>query len=134
MNKPLVRNGILLALLGVLTGFAPIVAPNARMGLAAHVGGIMNALLLLGLGAVWSAIRLSPGRERLSVRMLMAGAYGNWAVTLSASFTGAREFAPLAGAGHGAPPAVEQITLALILAVTVATIAGLGLVLSGVRR
>jgi hypothetical protein len=69
------------------------------MAVAAHVGGIMNALLLIALGAVWSAVTLSEKREMLATRLLLGGAYGNWAITLLASVTGAKEFAPLAGAG-----------------------------------
>ncbi len=45
--------------------------------------------------------------------------------------TGAREFASLAGAGHGAPPVVEKLTLALIMVAALATLAGLVLVLCG---
>lgn len=134
MNKQLVRHGVVLALLGALSGFAPMIVRNPRMGLAAHVGGVMSALLLLGLGAIWSAVRLSQGRERLAVGLLLWAAYGNWAITLAASITGAKKFAPLAGAGFGASVAVEKGTLLLIITVAISTLAGLGLVLSGLTK
>ena len=134
MNERLVRHGVILALLGLLTGFAPMVVRNPRMALAAHVGGVMNALLLLGLGAIWSAVRLGPGTQRAAVGLLLWAAYGNWAITLLASITGAREFAPLAGAGHGADVFVEKATRLLIATVALAGRAGLVLVLSGLRR
>jgi hydroxylaminobenzene mutase len=125
---------VLLALLGTVTGFAPLLVTNPRMGLAAHVGGIMNALLLLALGAAWSAFTLPRGRQRLASRLLVVGAYGNWAITLLASITGAKQFAPLAGAGYGAAPLVENATLLLITLVALCTLGGLGLVVSGLGR
>lgn len=72
--------------------------------------------------------------QRLATVLLLWAAYGNWAITLLASMTGAKEFAPQAGAGFGAGTAVEKGTLLLILTVALSTLAGLGLVLSGVRR
>ena len=134
MNKHLVRHGVILALLGSLSGVAPMVVTNARMGLAAHVGGIMNALLLLALGAVWSTVTLTPNREHLATRLLLGGAYGNWAITLFASITGAKEFAPLAGPGYGASAVVEKGTLLLITTAALCVLAGLGLVLSGLGK
>ncbi len=134
MNKQLVWHGVILALLGSLTGFAPMIVRNPRMGLAAHVGGVMSALLLLALGAVWSGVRLSSGKERLAVWLLLWAAYGNWAITLLASITGAREFAPMAGAGYGASVIVEKGTLLLITTVALSTLVGLGLVLFGLGK
>jgi len=134
MNERLVRAGVLLALLGVVSGFAPIVVKNSRMGLAAHVGGLTNALLLLALGAVWSMVRLPSNRACLATRLLVGGGFGNWAITLLASMTGAREFAPLAGAGYGASPVVEKATLVLIVIAGVSSLAGVAMVLAGVAR
>jgi hydroxylaminobenzene mutase len=134
VSKQLVWHGVILALLGSLTGFAPMIVRNPRMGLAAHLGGVMSALLLLALGAVWSAVRLSSGKERLAVWLLLWAAYGNWAITLLASMTGAREFAPMAGAGYGAGVIVEKGTLLLITTVALSTLVGLSLVLSGLGK
>jgi len=125
MNRHLIRHGVFLALLGTLSGFAPMLVTNPRMGLAAHVGGLMNALLLLALGAVWSEVSMGAKRELVTTRLLLAGAYGNWAITLSAAMTGAEEFAPLAGAGYGAGPTVEKVTLILITVAGACTLAGL---------
>jgi hydroxylaminobenzene mutase len=134
MNERLVRSGVLLALLALLTGFAPMVVKNPRMALAAHVGGVTNALLLLALGAVWAMVKLPPKRGILATRLLVWGGYGNWAVVLLASITGAREFAPLVGAGPGASPAVEKATLLLIVMAGLASLAGVAMVLSGVAK
>src|SRR5262245_48285387 len=111
-----------------------MIVRNARMGLAAHVGGVINALLLIALGAVWPLVKLSAGRERLATGLLVGGGYGNWAITLIASMTGAREFAPLAGSGFGAAPIIEKATLGLITVAALASLAGLGVVLSGLWK
>lgn len=134
MNERLVRSGVLLALLGILSGFAPMVVRNPRMGLAAHLGGLTNALLLLALGAIWPLVKLPAGKETLATRLLVGGGFGNWAVTLFASITGAREFAPLAGAGYGADPTIEKATFLLIVIVALASLTGVAIVLSGVTR
>jgi hydroxylaminobenzene mutase len=134
MNERLVRSGVLLALLGVLTGFAPMLVTNPRMGLAAHVGGVMNALLLLTLGAVWSFVKLPPGRESLATTLLIFGGFGNWANVLVASITGATEFAPLAAAGHSAGALIEKATFGLIVIAASATLTGLALTFWGVRN
>ncbi len=131
MNRRLIRHGVMVVLLGTLTGFSPMLVRNPRMGLAAHLEGILNGLLLIGLGAVWSSVRLGAGKERVAFGALVWAAYANWAITLSAAVTGAREFAPLAGAGFGAGPAVEKVTLLLILSVAVSILLGLSLVLAG---
>jgi hydroxylaminobenzene mutase len=124
----------MLALLALLSGFAPMVVRNPRMGLAAHVGGLTNALLLLALGAVWSLVKLPSRKGDLATRLLVWGGYGNWLVTLLASITGAREFAPLAGAGYGSDPVVEKVTLLLIVMAALASLAGVLMVLSGVAK
>ena len=128
MNARLVRHGIILALLGSITGFAPFVVANPRMGVAAHVGGIMNALLLLALGAVWSEVAATARQEKVATWLLVVGAYGNWVTVLSASLTGAQEFAPLAGAGHGASLTVEKATFLLISVAVLCTLAGLAMI------
>ena len=56
-----VFHGALLFLLGLLTGFVVPGAANPRMGLSAHLEGVMNGTFLLALGAVWSHVSL-PAR------------------------------------------------------------------------
>ena len=49
-NRRLMWHGILLFLLGLLTGLAEDHFTNVRMGLAAHLEGLMNGTFLLALG------------------------------------------------------------------------------------
>ena len=52
-------HGMLLFIVGLLTGFAEQHFANVRMGLAAHLEGLMNGIFLLALGAIWTQVRLS---------------------------------------------------------------------------
>jgi hypothetical protein len=57
-HRCLMWHGMCLFLLGLLTGFAEPRFPNMRMGLAAHLEGLMNGLLLIAPGAVWIHVSL----------------------------------------------------------------------------
>jgi hypothetical protein len=47
-------------MLALLTGFLIPVLLNQKMALAAHVTGIMNALVLIALGLAWGTSRRTP--------------------------------------------------------------------------
>lgn len=49
----LVQLGILLSLLGLLTGLVIPQLANLRMGLASHLEGILNGIFLVILGLLW---------------------------------------------------------------------------------
>jgi len=66
INRRLMWHGMFLFLIGLLTGFAETHFINTRMGLAAHLEGVMNGIFLLALGAVWNEVRVTPG-QRISV-------------------------------------------------------------------
>lgn len=57
----MVRHGVLLLFLGLLTGIPIMHVKNPRMGLAAHLEGIMAGMMLLVLGGVvWDRLKFSP--------------------------------------------------------------------------
>jgi hypothetical protein len=56
----LVSAGILLFLIGLLTGLFLPVLPYPRTGLAAHMEGVLNGMFLVLLGLIWSRLTLSP--------------------------------------------------------------------------
>ena len=58
-GRRLMFHGMVLFLLGLGTGFAEQHFANVRMGLAAHLEGLMNGIFLLALGASWKEVRLS---------------------------------------------------------------------------
>jgi hypothetical protein len=84
----LVWHGMVLFLLRLLTGFVEQNFANARMGLAAHLEGVMNGTFLVALGAIWATVRLSPRWKRAAYWSALYGTYANWAVTLLAAIFG----------------------------------------------
>ena len=58
-KRRLMWHGMLLFLLGLITGLLEQRFTNVRMGLSEHLEGVMNGILLLALGAAWNELRLS---------------------------------------------------------------------------
>ncbi len=52
-HRRLMWHGMFLFLLGLITGFIESRFANVRMGLAAHLEGVMNGIFLVALGAAW---------------------------------------------------------------------------------
>jgi hydroxylaminobenzene mutase len=129
-----VFHGALLFLLGLLAGFLAPSAANPRMGLSAHLEGVMNGTFLLALGAVWSYVSLELRFETAAFWLLLYGAYVNWASVLLGALTGASRLMPIAGAGHTGPAWAEALVGFGLLSISFAMVAGVALVLWGVVR
>jgi len=99
-KRRLMWHGMCLFLIGLLTGFAEPRFANMRMGLAAHLEGVMNGILLMALGAVWTEVRLSSLAKALAYWTALCGTYGNWLVTTLAAAFGTAALSPIAAAGH----------------------------------
>jgi hydroxylaminobenzene mutase len=123
-----------LFLLGLLTGFVEPKFANPRMGLAAHLEGVMNGIFLVALGAAWAHVRLSPGLSSTAYWTALYGTYANWAVTSLAAILGTAALSPITGAGHGGRPWQEAIVTVGFLSVSIAIVACSILVLWGLRR
>ena len=61
-------HGMFLFLIGLFTGFAETRFSNVRMGLAAHLEGVMNGTFLVALGAIWTEVRLPPLAKAIDSR------------------------------------------------------------------
>jgi hydroxylaminobenzene mutase len=127
-------NGIFLFLLGLLTGFAETHFANMRMGLAAHLEGVMNGTFLVALGAVWTEVRLAPAAKTTAYWTALYGTYVNWAITTFAAIFGTTSLSPITGAAHSARPWQENIVAFGFPTVGIAIIACSVLVLWGLRR
>ncbi len=78
-KRKLIWHGMFLFLLGLLTGFVEQKFANVRMGLAAHLEGVMNGTFLIALGAVWSELQeISPGIEPIAFWSAIYGTYFSW--------------------------------------------------------
>jgi len=132
-NRRLMWHGMFLFLLGLLTGLVEQHFTNPRMGLAAHLEGVMNGIFLVALGAIWVEVRLSAPLKAGAYWSALYGTYINWAVTALAAVLGAASLSPNTG-GRGALPWQEAVVTAGFMTVGIAIIAASVLVLWGLRR
>ena len=133
-KRRLIWHGMFLFLLGLLTGFIEQKFTNQRMGLAAHLEGVMNGTFLVALGAVWMEVRLSRRMKVAAYWSALYGAYVNWVTTVLAASFGSAALSPITGAGHSALPWQEGFVTALFLTVGLTTVGSSLLVLWGLRR
>ena len=133
-RRRLVWHGMFLFLLGLCTGFVEQNFANPRMGLAAHLEGVMNGTFLVALGAVWTEVRLSPRMTRAAYWSALYGTYANWAVTLLAAIFGTTAMSPITAAGRSGQPWQEAVVTVGFMSVGLAIVAASILVLAGLRR
>jgi len=132
-NRRLMWHGMLLFLLGLLTGFAEGSFANVRMGLAAHLEGVMNGIFLVALGAVWNEVNLPPQTKAIAYWTALYGTYVNWLVTTLAAVFGTAALSPITAAGHSGQPWQESLVTAGFLSVGLLIVASAVLVLWGLR-
>ena len=98
-KRELLFHGAVLILLGLLSGLVAPAVTNPRMGLSAHLGGVLNGILLLVLGLAWPHAHLSSGLDRTTTWLLLVSLYGIWGFTLIGAVLGTSQAAPIAGEG-----------------------------------
>jgi len=126
-------HGILLFLLGLVTGLLEQRFTNMRMGVSAHLEGVMNGTFLIVLGAIWTEVRLSPAAKTAAFWTALYGTYANWFFTSFGAVFGTAAANPIVAAGHHGQPWQETLAGAGFLSVAVAIIAASLLVLWGLR-
>jgi (hydroxyamino)benzene mutase len=133
-KRRLLWHGMFLFLLGLLTGLVEQKFNNPRMGLAAHLEGVMNGTFLVALGAAWTEVRLSPRLKAAAYWSALYGTYANWVVTTLAAIFGTATMSPITGAGHSAQPWQEGLVTFGFMSVGIVIIASSILILWGLRR
>ncbi len=134
LGHRLLQAGVILFLMGLLTGFVIPALANPRMGLTSHLEGVMNGILLMVFGLLWPTLRIGPTLSAAGFWLAVFGAYANWGTTLLAGFLGAGEpMMPLAAAGHTGTEAQELVIMLGLVALSVAMVAVSGIVLWGLR-
>lgn len=132
ISRRLAVLGVVLVLLGLLTGWFVQAFVNPRMGLSAHLEGLMNGTLMLALAGCWHQVRLSAGQERWCFALLAFGTLTNWLATLLAALWGAAANSmPITGSGYRAEPWQDMLVLVLLVSLAIAMMAAFALVLKG---
>lgn len=132
-RRRLLWHGMFLFLLGLLTGFVELKFANQRMGLAAHLEGVMNGTFLVALGAVWAEVNLPTLLKTTAFWGALYGTYVNWGVTTVAAVFGTAALSPITGAGHSGQPWQEAVVTVGFMSVGIVIVASSILVLWGLR-
>jgi (hydroxyamino)benzene mutase len=132
-HRRLMWHGMFLFLVGLVTGFAEPHFANIRMGLAAHLEGVLNGIFLLALGAAWTEMRLSAGAKAAAFWTALYGSYVNWLVTTLAAVFGTGALSPITAPGRTALPWQEHAVTIGFISVGLAIVCCAVLVLWGLR-
>lgn len=134
-SRLLLRSGVLLFLLGLLTGFIVPMLESPRVALASHLEGLMNGMFLVLVGLIWPRLHLARWSSRATVGLVLFGTYVNWATTLLAAAWGAGQpLMPLAAHGHVGTVVQELVIKVGLVSLSLAMVLATVLVLWGLRR
>src|SRR5882757_4259910 len=131
INRRLMWHGMFLFLIGLFTGFAETHFSNTRMGLAAHLEGVMNGTFLVALGAMWTEVRLPHTAKAIAYWSALYGTYANWFVTTLAAIFGTAALSPITAEGHTGQPWQESLVTAGFVSVGIVIVVSSFLILWG---
>jgi (hydroxyamino)benzene mutase len=106
---------------------------NVRMGLAAHLEGVMNGTFLIALGAIWNEVRLPRPGKLTAYWTALYGTYANWLTTTFAAIFGTAAWSPITSAGHSGQPWQEALVSAGFLSVSISIVVSGVLLVWGLR-
>ncbi len=133
-SRKLIRYGIFLFLLGLITGFLIPAMQNPRMGLSSHLEGTMNGMLLIIFGLIWPKLNLSNKQLNFGYGISLFGTFTNWGTTLLAGLWGAgAEMMPFAGGDFKAAAWQEVIIKFGLVSLSLSMLVVCGLLLWGLR-
>jgi (hydroxyamino)benzene mutase len=109
ISRRLKMLGMLLFLLGLITGFLMMNIKNPKMGLAAHMEGVMNGTFLIAVGLIWNELKLNNNLKTAAYRTLIYATFVNWFVTLLSAYFGTSKMTPISGQGFVGTDLQENI-------------------------
>jgi hydroxylaminobenzene mutase len=122
----LCQRGVLLFLLGLLTGLGQGIYRNPRVGLSAHLTGVQSGTALVAFGLLWPHLGVAPSWAAPVAHTLWLSFYAIWLALVLAAFFGASKVLPIAGKGFTAKPWQEALVAVLMIAGSFACIAAVG--------
>lgn len=105
----LAERGVLLFLLGLLTGLGQGIYRNPRVGLSAHMTGVQSGTVLIAFGLLWPHLGIAAGWAAPVAHALWLSFYAIWLALVLAAFFGASKVLPIAGKGFTAKPWQEAL-------------------------
>jgi (hydroxyamino)benzene mutase len=134
ISRRLLSLGVLLILLGFLSGLLIPILANPRMGLSSHIEGVMSGMLLILMGIIWPRLSLGDRAMKVTSLLLIYGAYANWAnPLLAAAWAAGGSMMPMASMGLKGTPVQEMVIGILSISLALALLIGNSHVLWGLR-
>jgi len=93
-RRQLMWHGMLVFLLGLITGLFEQRFTNVRMGLSAYLQSVISGILLPALGAGWNEARVPHPVKVMAYCTALYGTYVNWLVTSIGAAFGAAASSP----------------------------------------
>jgi hydroxylaminobenzene mutase len=130
----LLQAGILLFLFALLVGLAVPKFAVPRLGLSAHLLGIMQGIFLMVTGLLWPKLKLTRAMSRVGFWLAVYGCFAAWTANVLAGVWGAgNSMLPMA-AGQARGSALQETIIATGLrTAAVSLIAVAILILWGLR-
>jgi hydroxylaminobenzene mutase len=132
LKRPLLRHGAILFLLGLVTAIPNQAYANPRVGLSAHIAGVMSGLFLLVLGAIWSELRLSTAAKAWTYWLALSN-YLGWIGLVFAAAWGTGRVTPINGAGTEAAAWQDAVVFVVLAIFSLASLGNIALVIYGLR-
>jgi hydroxylaminobenzene mutase len=133
-GRRLLQSGSLLFLFALLTGLFVQKFAVPRLGLSAHLLGLMQGLFLMVAGSFWPKLALTNVASKVAIYLAIYGCFAAWIANMLAGILGAgNSLLPIAaGAARGS--AVQEVIIAIALrSAAVALIVSLGIIIWGLR-
>lgn len=125
--------GVGLLIISLGNGFVIKALPLPRLAQSAHLVGLIGAVFLIALGALWPSLQCSGRLSRIGVALALYGFLGAWLMYFAAAATGTGGMFPMASRGIRGTPAAENLMSLAMLTVAIALFALCGVVPSGLR-
>ena len=132
-RRRLLWHGTFLVLVALLTGAFLPAYTTPRLGLSAHVGGVMNGTLIAVVGLLWRDLVLAPRAGQALFWAAVYSGYANWSGLLLAAVFGTSRSTPLLGAGHVGTPWQENLVAFCLVSGAIVILIAVVLVLAGLR-
>ncbi len=127
-KRRLFWHGILIFLFGLIAGaFIPWLK-DPRMGVAAHVGGVLSGIFLILIGVIWEEIKLEPKPKNANFLLFLYASHTGWLAQFLAAVFGTGRSMPVGGAGFGGT--FWQETLVDFVAITFSIAIALAVILT----
>lgn len=132
--EKLIILGVLLFFLGLIVGLLAPVFANPRMGLSSHIEGVMNGMLLIIIGLIWSKVHLSSKWLKITYWLAVYGTFANWFGILVAAVFNAGKRLSIAVKGQEGHPVAEAVVEFSLITLTIAMVLVSILLLIGLYR